>query len=444
MKKKFRTENGGFTLIEVVLSITILALISVPLMKYFSDSLRYYVQTQEKQNATLAAQQTLEFIKSQDRVMKYQGALNAAGETIMHYDMTDAIKEYFGEATNLTMEQLASLHPALDSVNGKGTVVYEYSFAPASYSKGFDMRVTMETATGATEVAKPVVYGIDDRYNVVAAESNEEDLAIMEFLTKNASAVIKKNGGYIIGVTPDPTSTPDIYEADDPEETTEEEEESPYDDVEEMTEEEIRENLRRTVVVEMDKRKEILEGGETVFYTVKVYYEYHCTGVEGSEESVYTTAPLVDTSVSQLQGLYLMFNKIHQTEDQFLFKWIGTAGNPTAAEYPEIRLICQNITEEEEEAEGEGADPTEAYVPVVKFENFTGWTEYHATFRTNLASPNTIALDMSSDLADKTGPTVDPLTDSGNPVRVFKVTVQVFRKGETTTPLIEMVTSKTE
>ena len=441
MKKRFRSENGGFTLIEVVLSITILALISVPLMKYFSDSLRYSVKTQEKQNATLAAQQTLEFIKAQDRIMKYQGALNSAGETVMHYDMTEAIKEYFGEATNLTMEQLAAAHPGLDYVNGKGAVVYEYSFAPASYSKGFDMRVTLETTTGATEVAKPVVYGIDDRYNVVAAESNEEDLAIMEFLTKNASAVIKKNGGYIIGVTPTPTATPDIYEADDPDPTTEPTE-SPYDDVEEMTEDEIRENLRRTVVVEMDKRKEILEGGETTFYTVKVYYVYHCTGVEGSVESIYTSSPLVDTSVSQLQGLYLMFNKIHQTEDQFLFKWIGTAGNPTAAEYPEIRMICQNITEEE--TEGVGADPTDAYVPVVKFENFTGWTDYHATFRTNLVSPNTIALDMSSDLADKTDPTVDPLTDSGNPVRVFKVTVQVFRKGETTTPLIEMVTSKTE
>ena len=64
-----KVDNKGFTLVEVMLSMAILALISIPLMKYFSDSLRYAAQTAEKQKATLIAQETVEFIKSQQKLV---------------------------------------------------------------------------------------------------------------------------------------------------------------------------------------------------------------------------------------------------------------------------------------------------------------------------------------------------------------------------------------
>ena len=70
MNGRAKMGNKGFTLVEIMLSIAILALISVPLMKYFSDSLRYAAQTAEKQKATMIAQETVEFIKSQKKIVK--------------------------------------------------------------------------------------------------------------------------------------------------------------------------------------------------------------------------------------------------------------------------------------------------------------------------------------------------------------------------------------
>ncbi|MCR5500954.1 MAG: type II secretion system GspH family protein, partial [Acetatifactor sp.] len=69
MSGKNKIGNKGFTLVEIMLSIAILALISVPLMKYFSDSLRYAAQTAEKQKATMIAQETIEYIRSQKKIV---------------------------------------------------------------------------------------------------------------------------------------------------------------------------------------------------------------------------------------------------------------------------------------------------------------------------------------------------------------------------------------
>ena len=69
MNRMRKINKKGFTLIEVMLSIAILALISVPLMKYFSDSLKYSAQTAEKQNANFIAQETMEAIKAQRKIV---------------------------------------------------------------------------------------------------------------------------------------------------------------------------------------------------------------------------------------------------------------------------------------------------------------------------------------------------------------------------------------
>lgn len=471
MKKKMRTGNGGFTLIEVLLSIAILALISVPLIKYFTESLGYSVKTQEKQNATLAAQQTIEFIKAQEALMKWQGAPNAGGTTVMHYNITDEMKEEFGVPLNQSIEDFdasiglnASGAPEFDRNTGKGKLVYEYTITPSSYDRGFDVRVTMETDKGATEIARPIVYGIDDTTNVVAAESNEEDEAIMYFLSLNAAAIIQQNGGYIIGVTPEPspTATTPIFTIAPSESPTPDVSSTPapFSDVDPQTEDDIKANLRRTIHINLDIKDEILGGETSTFYTVQVYYEYYCPYITSSDPtrlSFYTSNDLINTNVKTLEGLYLMFNKVDLTEDIIEIYWVGSDGrNPS--NYPEFRFICQDIGITETPTPDPSAGPTttpvatvapvvlDTYTPTIYLKNFTGWSEYQPTVRTNLESPSTFVLDTSSEVSNKTL-VVEKLTDSGNPVRVFQIVVEIFRVGDRDAgkdALIKMITSKTE
>ena len=67
MKKK--QKNAGFSLVEVVLSMAILAIISIPLLAYFTDSMKYNVMMADKQHATTLAQEVAEQLKAQNKLV---------------------------------------------------------------------------------------------------------------------------------------------------------------------------------------------------------------------------------------------------------------------------------------------------------------------------------------------------------------------------------------
>ena len=70
MKKQ---KNAGFSLVEVVLSMAILAIISIPLLAYFMDSMKYNTMMADKQHATTLAQEVLEDLKNQDVLLEGSG-----------------------------------------------------------------------------------------------------------------------------------------------------------------------------------------------------------------------------------------------------------------------------------------------------------------------------------------------------------------------------------
>lgn len=78
MKHKIRNENSGFTLVELIITIAVLAVISVPLLKYFSDSMRHNVRMKEQQNAVVAAQNVLEDLKVLDMSLDEMGHLTGS------------------------------------------------------------------------------------------------------------------------------------------------------------------------------------------------------------------------------------------------------------------------------------------------------------------------------------------------------------------------------
>lgn len=66
MRNKIKLNNNGFTLVEIIVTIVVLGLISVPMMMYFSQAQKHAARTKEKQNAVIAGQNALEELKSAD------------------------------------------------------------------------------------------------------------------------------------------------------------------------------------------------------------------------------------------------------------------------------------------------------------------------------------------------------------------------------------------
>ena len=49
--KRQPNNNGGFSLLEVILAMAILAIISIPLLSYFTQSMKYNAMMADKQHA---------------------------------------------------------------------------------------------------------------------------------------------------------------------------------------------------------------------------------------------------------------------------------------------------------------------------------------------------------------------------------------------------------
>ena len=62
MKKQ--QNNGGFSLLEVILAMAILAILSIPLLSYFTQSMKYNAMMADKQHATNLAQEVMEDLKN--------------------------------------------------------------------------------------------------------------------------------------------------------------------------------------------------------------------------------------------------------------------------------------------------------------------------------------------------------------------------------------------
>lgn len=66
MKKQ--QNNGGFSLLEVILAMAILAILSIPLLSYFTQSMKYNAMMADKQHATNLAQEVMEDLKKQPQL----------------------------------------------------------------------------------------------------------------------------------------------------------------------------------------------------------------------------------------------------------------------------------------------------------------------------------------------------------------------------------------
>ncbi|MCR5202556.1 MAG: prepilin-type N-terminal cleavage/methylation domain-containing protein [Lachnospiraceae bacterium] len=75
--KKFKNDKSGFSLLEVVISVAVLAIISIPLLMYFSNSAAFNERARVQQGGTLVGDSVVEELKSATYDITSKGAVSA-------------------------------------------------------------------------------------------------------------------------------------------------------------------------------------------------------------------------------------------------------------------------------------------------------------------------------------------------------------------------------
>ena len=148
-----KINNKGFSLVEVIISIAILAIISIPLLNYFTDSMKHNALAKTRQEATLEAQSIMEQLKAEDKLLKP----DATG--------TSYLSPFF------STKELTFRTPGGMEADGSGQL--EYFCAAGTLSSQFDVEVVLSATSAYNEVHLPVIYGIDETKDVLAIEKDQ-------------------------------------------------------------------------------------------------------------------------------------------------------------------------------------------------------------------------------------------------------------------------------
>ncbi len=319
-------ENAGLTLVEVIVSITILACISIPLMAYFSQSLQYSVVTAKQQKATALAQNLTEGLKSQQSLLQPVSG-NSNQYTIPYLEKTGAYTVAGVSGNGYTTSGQPCLQSDL-SLTGLPIGTLKYSAimyengtsvsgsAVSGNARKYAVDITLSTESELNEGQHPILYGMDDATDIVAIEENQITEAVTYFKSINEA----------------------------------------YGSGSSLTPAVIQDKMDRTIVVEYD-----YDSTEPC-YVVKVYYIFACKGLRGPGEADTTdkiqTMPLSYTKIESPQNLYLMFNRVHpmiaDDHDRIMIEL--TDNVPPSVVLPDLFLVVQNLSDNATEYLKDGYD----------------------------------------------------------------------------------------
>lgn len=242
--------NAGFTLIEIVVSIGILALVSIPIMHYFTNSIRYSSMMEERQQATFLAQEITEGLLAESRLILK--STNSEGDIV--YTVPYFTKS---EWENRFIE-----------------VGVDKKLVITATKNSYKVEVTIDNPDEGDDVQDLLDYRIDPLANVVHIDTTENTQAEFEFMgMHNTYRFYHESEGV-----------------------------SPVD------EETIRENMSRDIHIELNKET---VGSENE-YRLKISYDYKCSEVKSMNgSSGKWSIEVLNKTVEDLQDLrniYLMYD----------------------------------------------------------------------------------------------------------------------------------------
>ena len=157
---KMNHPDAGFTLVEIVLSIAILAIVSLPLLRYFSESMRYSSMMEKRQQAAFLAQEVTEGLLAESKLVVSLDA--ESGD-----EVTYAVP-YFG------MKQWDAEVNVIQGTGGELTVTAE--------KNGYQVEVTIDNPHDSGNIQDIVDYRLDIPGNIIYFDTTENTRAVFEFM----------------------------------------------------------------------------------------------------------------------------------------------------------------------------------------------------------------------------------------------------------------------
>lgn len=199
-----KLDNRGFSLLELIISILILALIIPPLLNHFVVSMRINTEVKQTQNQTILVQSLMEEIKGKD-IKVIAREFNYPEDGSLSYEAKPDGSGGYLKAREGEQSCIRTEH------TGPSGSYYEYSFKEKTdkpyyfarenveyLGKSYDILITLDgtvysgTDPGGNPVGyntfrMPVLKNIDYSKDAVAVQAYEEDLAAATLFTNHFS-----------------------------------------------------------------------------------------------------------------------------------------------------------------------------------------------------------------------------------------------------------------
>lgn len=401
-------KNGGFSLIEVIVSIVILALISIPLFKYFSDSLQNSVRMAQRQQATVLAQQVTEMMKAEEQLIREGFTETGDSKGYQVPILTDAIQY---DENDLNIGGLGLEMKTGFAADGTGEAEF-VTPATGSNPYGYDIHVKVSTNVSANLVQRPLVYGLDDGSDVMAMETNQQTEALTYFMAANIEYSTST------GAAP-------------------------------LTPAKIAERIDRNIMISI--QYDTTEKN----YLVRVWYQYTTDASAGGNwistslastlaAKPWTSSPLVEARMTSLSGIYLLYDKqgvaVKSDDDGETVTNVkndhvniivdeSTANqmNTDNIGVPDLYLICQNPTKNS--SYELWVDWRTCHIQIV---NITTDLDYkhHSNIKSTGDNPTgTLKRISPKDEKKDLKEIENELTGTGTPTRIVSIETEIYKMG---------------
>lgn len=429
-KCKRITDNpdAGFTLIEVILSVAILAVVSVPILNYFTDSMRYSGMTSKQQKATYLAQEITEGLLAENKLVEETATpiVDASGNPT--YEYTYEVP-YFEDIDDVDADDVESKQEDND-------LIYTMPMG------GYAVKVTITKPDGILAGVNTLIdYGIDPLADVVYIEPTDSDGSTVD--KQAVFELVEKHNQYYFNKEEE-ESEEDFADLDLKKVTDNPDElDSPGnsdDDPSYLTT--FKKKIERTMYVEL-RCESSGAGTDPDEYTVQIYYVYECPLTHDSDDTDYDctwkSSVLMNRTVDvkNLKNIYLVYHYSDNKVDDLVLRVDDTTRtNIDSQKAPRLDIIYQ---------ERDDSDIPADYrltLTVKKVEddgeisiNPYGYTNLYTDSGINLISNNYNHLGTGSS------------GDAKSSALVYTIHTEIYPEGEENSggdPLAEITTTKGE
>lgn len=199
MRERVWKDNKGFTLIEIVITTVVLATISVPLLAYFSDSMRHSALTKEQQNAVVAAQDAVEELKVADYSLDADKVAEPSAAPLSNWNFPNPMPSDPGTPYEMYKNYTVNgkSYSVVAEITPKSSVSGVYNSSTDAYDKDLDFsEATLPTMDNSkdivsTETKDYLRYAAEHYQKLYASYCNKSNGAVVEDLTKvNENTII--------------------------------------------------------------------------------------------------------------------------------------------------------------------------------------------------------------------------------------------------------------